>query len=58
MVTISETKTTSFDNKEGRKINCNMKIVQDDIEITDCEAYGVAPSALAISSRMDYEHVF
>ena len=58
MATISELKTTSSDNKEGRKMNCNLKMVQDDIEITDCEAYGVAPSALAISSRMDYEHIF
>ena len=56
---MSESKTTSFKNKEGRKINDNLKIVQDDfIEINDCEAYGVAPSTLTTSSRMDYEHIF
>ena len=58
MATIYELKTPSTDNKEGRMINCNRNMVQDDIEINDCAAYGVAPSALAISSRMDYEHVF
>ena len=44
--------------KEINLDNGNLKMVQDDIEINDCEAYGVAPSALATSSRMDYEQVF
>ena len=58
---ISESKSTSSGNREGKKINLdndNLKMVQDGIETNDCEAYGVAPSALTTSSRMDYEHVF
>ena len=48
---MSESKTTSFENKEGKKINIdNLKMIQDDIDINDCEAYGVAPSALTTSS--------
>ena len=58
MAISSESKTTSSKNAEGRKINDNLKMDQDDIEINDCDAYGVAPSALTTSSRMDYEHVF
>ena len=54
----SESKNTSSENTEGKKINDNLKMVLDDIEINDCDAYGVAPSAITTSSRMDYEHIF
>ena len=56
MTVISKSKTTSSGSKEGRKINENLKMAQKDIATNDCEAYGVAPSALA--TRMDYEHVY
>ena len=56
MTVNSKSKITSSENKEGRKINENLKMTQEDIDTNDCEAYGVAPSALA--SRMDYEHVY
>ena len=58
MAISSESKTTSSEISEGRKINDNLKMVKDYIEIYNCEAYVVAPSALTTSSRMDYEHVF
>ena len=61
MTEISESKTTSFENRKGRKINHgsdNLKMDQDGgMEINDCDAYGVAPSALTTSSGMDYEHI-
>ena len=60
-VHVINSKTTSSENREGRKMNLdneNVKIVQDNIEINDCEAYGVAPSTLTTSSGVDYEHVF
>ena len=57
----SESKTTISVNGEERKINLdndgNLKKDWDDIETTDCEAYGVAPSALTTSSGVDYEYV-
>ena len=55
---MAESKTTSSENKQVRMINDNLKMVQDDIEINDCEAYGVASSALTTNSRMNYENVF
>ena len=58
---LSESKTTSFENKEGKKINLgsdNLKMDQDGMETNDCEAYGVAPSALTTSSGMNYEHIY
>ena len=58
MATISESKTTGSQNREGWKINDNMKMNQDAIETNDCEAYGVAPSALTTISKMYYEQVF
>ena len=60
-VHVFDSKTTSSENREGRKMNLdndNLKMVQDGIEINDCEAYGVAPSTLTTSSGVDYEHVF
>ena len=62
-VHVFESKTTISEIREGRKVNFdndNVKMVQGDIEINDCEAYGVAPppATLTTSSTVDYEHVF